>query len=462
MSQRVGNLMRPTRRQFVAGGLSIAAAHLAHSSETVLTDDVLVIGAGLAGLACAKTLRDAGRRVRVVEARTRLGGRIWTDRPWNGFPIEMGARWIHGEKNNPIAHLAEKLGLKTIPTDFDSLEGFDPHGKRYTLNQIADGFLDEQRFEKHLEKNAGGRFRPQDQKSVADVLAHWPLLLEMSEQRAELFRLALRSELTLDYGADLDQLAWPGFDHDRPFPGRDLTIEQGYDRIVEHLASGLTIDRGVVVEEIDSTAEPIVVRTKVGSRRAHQVVVTVPLGVLQQGQIQFKPGLPPEKRTAIRSLGMGHVSKIAIRFSRLFWPKREILLFARDMGMSLEAYHLGLWNNQPVLQTYQAGTEALLEEKSSDDERIKRIVATLRRAFPTELIEPVDHHATNWSTDPFSRGAYSYVKVGSTPLQRDDLALPIDGKIFFAGEATHSDHPATVHGAYLSGVREARRILQSR
>ncbi len=157
---------------------------------------------------------------------------------------------------------------------------------------------------------------------------------------------------------------------------------------------------------------------------------------------------------------MGQVSKIALRFPKAFWPRRELLLFEGSKEESFDAYHLGIWSGEPVLQTYQAGQAAVREESMTPQKRVEGILGHLRLAFAKSFEEPVDFQLTDWANDPFAKGAYSYVKTGSIPQHREDLALPVDGKLFFAGEATHLDHPSTVHGAYLSGIREAKRLLR--
>ncbi len=451
-----------TRRQFLAQGATLATLPaVAAAVEQPVDTEVLIVGAGIAGLSCGKTLRDAGRNVRIVEARSRIGGRIHTSRKWDQTPVELGARWIHGSKENPLLPIVREIGLTTIATDYDSIEGFRSDGTKYTLDQLAEAFLDEQNFEKYLDSRRDEGFRGDQRKSLADLLSDWPIRSTMEPQRRRLFELALRCETTLDYAAEPQQLAWPGFDHGRWLQGQDLSITEGYDRIVDHLARDLPIDQEVIVREIDIVGVTPIVRTSKGDFTAKHVVITVPLGVLKVGSIRFRPGLPREKREAIRLLGMGHVSKIALRFPKIFWPRRELFLFEGSAEESFDTYHLGVWTGEPVLQTYQAGQAALKEESLTPEQRVEGTLAHLRKAFAKGFVQPADFQMTDWSNDPFSKGAYSFVKTGSIPQHREDLALPVDGKLFFAGEATHLDHPSTVHGAYLSGIREAKRLLQA-
>jgi monoamine oxidase len=459
---RPGRKAKLHRRDLLraSAGLILAPSWVgARDADT--TTDVLIVGAGMAGLACGQRLRDAGRSIRILEARDRTGGRIWTRRSWPEVPVEMGARWIHGGKANPLYPLVDKLGLTTERTDFDSIEGFRSDGRKYTLDQLAEGFLDESRWEKYIDQRRREGFRADQAGSLADLLREWPGRRAMDPARQELFDLAVRSEITLDYGAELPELAWPGYDHGLPLEGPDLTLNEGYDRLIEAIAANLPIQRETIVQEIDWSGTPVIVRTSRGEFRAQAVVVTLPLGVLQQGSVRFRPELPREKKEAIHRLGMSQVSKIALRFPLAFWPRREIFLFAGDPGKSFEAYHLGVWNKAPVLQTYQAGQAAILEQGLAPSERVESVLLPLRRAFPKTFVEPSDFMVTDWTNDPFARGAYSFVKTGSLPQHREDLAFPLERRLFFAGEATSIDHPSTVHGAYLSGLREAKRILRT-
>ncbi len=172
------------------------------------------------------------------------------------------------------------------------MEGFRSDGKRYTLDQLADAFSDEQKFEKYLDSRRDEGFQANQMRSLADILSDWPTLATMEPQRLRLFELALRCETTLDYAAEPEQLAWPGFDHGRWMEGQDLSITEGYDRIVNHLAQDLPIDQEVIVREIDTTGAMPIIRTSKGEITARHVVITVPLGVLKAGSIRFLPELP--------------------------------------------------------------------------------------------------------------------------------------------------------------------------
>ena len=196
------------------------------------------------------------------------------------------------------------------------------------------------------------------------------------------------------------------------------------------------------------------VHTNAGTIQARAVVVTVPLGVLKRGTISFEPCLPDPHERAIDRLGMGTLSKTFLRFREPFWPVRM------DWQEYLGPQH-GAWAEwfsmakagPPVLLCFHGGDRARWIERA--DPRVVRDHAmhVLRTMFGRRIPEPVAHLTTGWSQDPFTFGSYSTNAVGSTRADRAALGKPVDGRLFFAGEATEPDYSSTVHGAYLTGAR---------
>ena len=453
-----------TRRRFlrdVSMTLATCSA-IARPSRADLPQkvDVLVIGAGISGLAAAKELHQGKRKVVVVEARDRVGGRIWTDRDFAGVPIELGASWIHGEVGNPIAQLAGKLNLSTFPTDWDMLTGFAENGRKLTINEILDIFDFYNRFEKAVSRNAMTRFRADETRSLADQVQDWLTKSKIPTADRWKVELALRCEIEQEYGADADQLAFPGFDAAEDFQGRHLMIAAGYDRVTDHFKADLDIRTGVRVEAIDFSQPAVVVKTNQGTINASRVLVTVPLGVLQRGSIQFTPDLPATKQSAIDRLGMGLLNKVFLRFDKPFWPRnQQVFFFAWEGAAWPECYNLEPVIGQPILMALKSGRPAETDEPRSDDVIVAGLMKQLQQAFGAKLLQPISSHVTRWGVDPYSLGSYSFMKVGSIPNDYEDLSLPVGDRLFFAGEATSRHHPATVAGAYLSGLREAKRIL---
>jgi monoamine oxidase len=189
------------------------------------------------------------------------------------------------------------------------------------------------------------------------------------------------------------------------------------------------------------------------------VVVSVPLGVLKAGAIEFAPRLPAAKRRAIEALGMGVLNKCFLRFPRTFWPTDVdwIERVPERRGEWTEWLSFARATGQPVLLGFNAADYGRRIESASDAEIVAGALRALRGIYG-EIPEPLGHQITRWASDPFALGSYSFNALGSEPKMRDDLAASIDGRVHFAGEATSRKHFATTHGAYLTGLRAAREI----
>ena len=188
-------------------------------------------------------------------------------------------------------------------------------------------------------------------------------------------------------------------------------------------------------------------------------IVTVPLGVLKSGSPAFQPALPRRKRRAIDQLGMGVLNKTCLLFDDVFWQKDvEVVGYVgAETGQWAETLNLYPYTGQPILMMFNAGLYGARIEAMPDAEVVSQASAALADMYGS-VPEPEDVLITRWRSDPWSYGSYSYVPVGASFRRHSDLARPVDGKVFFAGEATHRDYPATVHGAFLSGVRAAREV----
>jgi monoamine oxidase len=158
---------------------------------------------------------------------------------------------------------------------------------------------------------------------------------------------------------------------------------------------------------------------------------------------------------------MGLLDKLVLRFPEVFWPKSHILAFLSDQPDQWpDVFNLQPVCGQPVLAAFKSGRAARADERRTDAELVAGLMRQLRAAFGTSAVEPEAWHVTRWAADPLAGGSYSFLRLGASPEDHDQLAAPVGNKLFFAGEATHRDHSATVHGAYLSGIREARRVLE--
>lgn len=268
--------------------------------------------------------------------------------------------------------------------------------------------------------------------------------------------------------ADLSMAFW---DQDDPYEmgGDHCFIPGGNSRFVRALADGIPIFYGQNVRRIQYGCDGAMVYTDKQTFRGDMVLCTVPLGVLKKGNIQFVPELPAQKREAIERLGFGLLNKVVLLFPYDFWDGRIDTFghLTEDSGQRGEFflfYSYSSVSGGPLLIALVAGESAIEFEKTSPAENVEKVLETLRKIFSPKGIEvpkPLQAICTRWGTDKFTYGSYSYVAIGSSGDDYDILAESVCDRVFFAGEATNRRYPATMHGALLSGYREAANIVRA-
>ncbi|GAB4340324.1 MAG: FAD-dependent oxidoreductase [Cyanophyceae cyanobacterium] len=419
----------------------------------------IVIGAGLAGLAAAQTLRQRGHGVMILEGRDRVGGRVWTSHQWPHLPLDLGASWIHGTEGNPLTALADQIKAQRLTTSYDRSVVYNTSGQPLS---DAEGERLEAQTQALLERLEQAKNRDRDV-SIQQALSPF---LESLDPASEAYRWAhfiLNEGIEQEYGGSINRLSTHWYDSDRAFGGSEDLLAQGLGAIATSLTEGLRIDLGQVVQEIHWQSRPVRVVTQTDEFRADRVVVTLPLGVLKANRVRFVPALPSPKQQAIATLGMGVLNKCYLQFPEAFWPPAVDWL-----GYIPE--RLGEWTTwvsfqrtarQPVLLGFNAADQGRALEARSDQQIVASALDTLRILYGARIPEPTAYQITRWAGDPFSLGSYSYNAVGSTPQMRRDLAAPLGNTLFFAGEATTADHFGTAHGAYLSGLRAAKEIIET-
>lgn len=425
--------------------------------------DTVIVGAGVAGLTAARLLHAAGRRVVVLEARDRLGGRTWTDRS-AGFSVDRGASWIHGLTGNPLTSLVEALGMQTIEFTVGS---FQAGGRPIANYDEAHRELDEAATEQWLDdvETVAGRLvdaaaAAEAGESYADVVERALAGLDWSEERVARVRAFHRHRTEEQCGADGEQVDAHGLDEDA-IDGDEVVFPGGYDALASSLARGLDVRLEHVVTAVARSASGVRVSTASESFEAREVIVTVPLGVLKAGAIDFEPALPEPVADAIARVGMGTFDKVFLQFPERFWQDGAYAL--RQLGAESVPWHswydVSAVSGTPMLLTFAGGDWARRVEQMRDDEIVASVLEGLRRNYGASVPEPTGHWITRWGADPFARGSYSYVARGASYDDHDTIATPVDGVLHLAGEATWSDCPATVNGALLSGHRAAERVL---
>jgi monoamine oxidase len=439
--------------------------------------DVAIIGAGAAGLAAARALHNAGLKIIVLEARDRIGGRVYTHRERGvPAPIELGAEFIHGDAPETEALLAQ-AGLAAMDIDGPRFES-----RKGRLHRVDDFWKRLQRVMRHLEAT------PQKDQSVQQFLDRKPggrreaRNRRLTLQFVEGFQAADARLISASAAAgDGD----PSTDESAQRMGR---VVDGYDRVIEQLAAAIAgrVVKSALVTRVNWTRGSVEIESRTRSGRARpiirarRVVVTVPLGVLKAppgelGAIEFVPALE-EKIQPLEKMTMGSVARIVIQFEKRFWTDPN---FARRAKMdSLEQLTLiqfddddfPVWWTQyplrtPIVTGWRGGPAAKALDRLPAEALLERALASLARAFGMSrkrlqamLVNAWTHH---WDDDPLARGAYSYPLVGGATAPKA-LASPVRGTIYFAGEATASDGRfGTVDGAIASGERAARQVLRA-
>ena len=412
---------------------------------------VVIIGAGMAGLAAATELHASGfDNVVVLEARDRIGGRVWTEAIGSNIPVDLGASWIHGIDGNPVTVIANEYNIETRPTDYDNevVHFHDADERSPFRTDILDGFWN------LAEK------RPQA--SLQSMYGEYATGRTFSDAEKRYLAYLLNTEVEHEYAADISDLSLASTEGGGEFDGHDVVFPGGYRQIVDILAKNLDIRLRHAVTKIDYAGRSIVLNTVAGtSFEAAKVIVTVPLGVLRKEFISFHPSLPAWKRSAIDGLKMGILNKVCLLFDDVFWNKdvEFIGYVGAEKGHWAETLNLYPYTRQPILMMFNAATYGAQIERYSDREIVAEAVGALTNMYGA-VPNPRYALITRWGLDQWSLGSYSYVPAGSSFEQYAELGKPIDNKVFFAGEATHDDYPSTVHGALLSGVRAAREIVE--
>ncbi|WP_354002866.1 flavin monoamine oxidase family protein [Microbacterium elymi] len=280
------------------------------------------------------------------------------------------------------------------------------------------------------------------------------------QERAQRVREYLQHRTEEQYGAWIEDLAAHGLDDDVP-NGDEVIFPDGYDRLPARLAAGLDIRLEHIVTHLDWSVDGVTVTTGRGSFTADDAVVAVPVGVLHSGDLVIDPPLPDPVGSALGRLEMNAFEKVVLRFPTAFWDKDVYAI--RQQGAQGAWWHswydLTAVDGTPSLLTFAAGPAAVQTRGWTEDRVVASVLAQLRRLYGDRVPQPTHAHVTSWQDDPFARGAYAYMPVGSRLADHDDLATPIAGVLHLAGEATWGDDPATVTAALCSGHRAAANIL---
>jgi len=439
--------------------------------------DVIIVGAGVAGLSAAIELAQAGLGISILEARNRAGGRVFTD-PTSKIPVELGAEFLHGLAPD-IWQPIQQHNLKVTEVDGDNWCFRD--GKLGPCNFFGDvgkilkKMTDEPPDRSFLRFLAREFPNPKHDPKLEETKAH-------ARNYVTGFNAADPGEVSVNWLAQ-EMEAEKIIEGDRAF-----RIGQGYRALIEILLQRLQhVNTPINFNSAAETVRWSRGRVEISGRKskkqfqlaASHALITVPLGVLlaqprQKGGLHFAPALPASKKKALEKLAMGRVLRVTLEFKKRFWkdiqpPDGKKTLANLSFIFSDDEWFPTWWTQMPLEVPFITGWAPFKSADKlsahSSNFVIDKALATLGRLLQVSRKDLANMlkraHFHDWQSDPFSRGAYSYVKVGGKNAPRI-LGKPVDQTLFFAGEATDTTgHTGTVHGAIASGIRAAHEILKS-
>ncbi|XP_046376343.1 lysine-specific histone demethylase 1B-like [Haliotis rufescens] len=465
-----------TRKGFINTGLLSPPTDL--KPQTKLQKEVLIIGGGMSGLAAARALKNYGCKAVVLESQNRLGGRVHDDTSL-GVVVGQGAQLLAGCYNNPVAIMCSQAGMELTPVrEHCPLITEDGHVVTEDVDRRIDfhfnAMLDiiaEWRKNKDITADVSlfEKFYEMHQQFVDES----QIMFTKQEEQVLQFHI---SNLEYACGGSLNNVSALSWDQNEALPqfaGSHIFVKGGYSQVLNKMAEGLDVRLNHHVSKIDFSSDPVVVTTTSGQVfQSKAVIMSVPLSTLKNHKIQFQPHLPERKLKAVIALGAGLVEKVALKFDKKFWNKKtkgedffgHVPPHESKRGLFSTFYDLSTSKTPDcktnILVTHITGDALTLIEGKKDAEIVKMCVAVLRKLFPEESVpEPSQSFVTHWR-DPSNTGmVYSYLPVGREGAVYDALAEDVEKKIFFCGEATNRQFPQTVTGAYLSGIREAEKVL---
>jgi monoamine oxidase len=405
--------------------------------------DLVIIGAGAAGIGAARAATKAGLTHQVIEASHRIGGRAYTEDLAPGVPFDLGCHWLHTSDINPLVAEADRLGF-VIDRDF----AFSPH---LWLNGRHATAAEDRAYSAYFALAESGHDTPLAAGEDRDVLS----LLDSDSP----YFAPYAHVFSVIHAADPDRVSIRDV-MSQVSNGGDWPVRDGLGRMMMRLGADIPVSLNTVAEEIDwSPRNRIAVRTNHGQVTARAALITVSIGILQSGLIKFRPSLPAATTSAIDGFSPGAANRIALYFDRdVFSDARRNNLTIVDGDAEPLAIHIPSFGfNYVVGQTGGRFASHLTRagQAAATDYVMDRVAAVFGEGIRRHFVRAI---VSAWDTDPWVLGAYASVKPGHFGA-RERLAEPVENRLFFAGEALGMPMVATCGGAYWSGMQIVGRIV---
>jgi monoamine oxidase len=405
---------------------------LATSRGSMMADfDIVVIGAGAAGIGAGQVLSGAGVGFVILEARDRVGGRALTIETGEGVPLDLGCGWLHSATRNPFVAVAKELGFTVDRSHAPWARGScgadlssEEHAAFAKAQEALDDRLPSIRDEPH-DRPVADFFEPDNR---------WNAMIDAVSTYYS------GAEARFVSAVDLDR-----YDDN----GVNWRVREGYGRLIAVHAATLPVRLGCPVSRIDHSGRALRIETESGTLTAKAAIVTLPSNLLANGAIRFSPDLP-DKLEAAAALPLGIADKLYLHLDDAGRLAAEGRVFGRTDDTATGAYSIRPMG-RPVVECYYGGTLASQLERGGEAAFLDFAAAELKGVFGGDFVRhvsPLPMHL--WESDPLAKGSYSFAVPGKAD-SRAELARPVDGRLFFAGEACSIHDFSTAHGAYETG-----------
>ena len=416
---------------------------------SVLDFDVVVVGAGAAGIAATGALRSAGHKVICLEAADRVGGRTQTDTAIFGLPFDVGAHWLHNEQSNALKAPGLAMGLDLyLAPEIGVTHGLDDDAAFWDeVEKLEEAIGQTARADAETEARTG---IPTD-RSMADILVEkspW------SFTSAMVFGLSIGRDLPNTSLRDM--VTWEG--------GRDLFCREGFGHLIARMAEGLPIRLSTPVTDIVALADGVRIKTSAGEIRSRAVIVTVSVGVLAEDVIRFDPPLEADRRKAFELITMGDYNHAALLFRPGAIPLDADTWLTYQLtpdasGVAQGGGYLCNISGTDLTSFETSGSFSRALQEAGPDAAIDHALETLADMFGASIRRDfIKGYATAWRKEPYVRGSYAGALPGGHS-QRKVLGRAHAERVHFAGEASHVGQQCSVSGAHLEGLRAARDVI---
>ncbi|MBO68252.1 MAG: amine oxidase [Acidiferrobacteraceae bacterium] len=410
-----------------------------------MNTDIVVIGAGAAGIAAAKYLQSNGVAYLLIEANNRVGGRAFTELMADGTPFDLGCHWMHSASINPFVSIADELGIRYEKrTGYGSTQLF--RNREALSMEMSDTLTEALLMDDRCIRKIWMEGKDISVYDALDATREWSSVAD--------YFTALNTSVDVDKVSIGDIVEYEDTNENWP-------VVDGYGALVNKWANDVPVNLNTKVRSVDWSGSGVRIETSKGNIAAKCVILTVSTGVLGSRHIRFTPELPILKSEAIEALPMGNYNRIRLsvrpRSFDVDVPERVLASSQTDLPMSLSIRPYGF----DCVVGLVAGRYADWLEKAGPAASVDAVGQQLSSVFGANILQCVTgDRQSAWRGDPLSLGAYSAATPGNFG-QRSRLAKPVADKIYFAGEATSTSHFCTCHGAMLTGYRAAHESMNS-